>query len=102
MNKNEVIACLIFIISTNFAQAFDLDMTVDDEIRKKWFITRAVEERNQDIENALKHWDYITEAGQKYVKPYRREADMIINGKADLKYFAQILEYIHTITNNFQ
>ena len=40
--------------------------------------------------------------GEKYVKPYRREADMIINGKADLKYFAQILEYIHTITNNFQ
>ena len=83
---------------------FDVKIYVetDDEIRKKWFITRAVEERNQDIENALKHWDYIAVAGEKYVKPYRREADMIINGKADLKYFAQILEYIHTITNNFQ
>ena len=83
---------------------FDVKIYVetDDEIRKKWFITRAVEERNQDVENALKHWDYIAVAGEKYVKPYRREADMIINGKADLKYFAQILEYIHTITNNFQ
>ncbi len=82
---------------------FDIKIYVetDDEIRKKWFLDRAVEERNQDIQNALKHWDYITEAGQKYVKPYRKESDMIINGKADLKYFAQILEYIHTITNNF-
>ena len=82
---------------------FDIKTYVetDDEIRKKWFIARAVEERNQDVQNALKHWEYITEAGQKYVKPYRKESDMIINGKADLKYFAQILEYIHTITNNF-
>lgn len=82
---------------------FDIKIYVetDDEIRKKWFIARAVEERNQDVQNALKHWEYITEAGQKYVKPYRKESDMIINGKADLKYFAQILEYIHTITNNF-
>ena len=83
---------------------FDVKIYVetDDEIRKKWFVTRAVEERNQDIQNALKHWDYIAVAGEKYVKPYRRESDIIINGKADLKYFAQILEYIHTITNNFQ
>ena len=82
---------------------FDIKIYVetDDEIRKKWFIARAVEERNQDVQHALKHWEYITEAGQKYVKPYRKESDMIINGKADLKYFAQILEYIHTITNNF-
>lgn len=83
---------------------FDVKIYVetDDEIRKKWFVDRAVEERNQDVQNALKHWDYIMQAGEKYVKPYRREADMVINGKADLKYFAQILEYIHTITNNFQ
>lgn len=82
---------------------FDVKIYVetDDEIRKKWFIDRAVEERNQDYQNALKHWEYITEAGTKYVKPHRKEADMVLNGKADLKYFAQILEYIHTITNNF-
>lgn len=83
---------------------FDVKIYVetDDEIRKKWFIDRAIEERNQDLQNALKHWDYISQAGEKYVKPYRKESDLIINGKADLKYFAQILEYIHTITNNFQ
>ena len=83
---------------------FDVKIYVetDDNVRKKWFIDRAINERNQNLENALKHWDYITEAGEKYVKPYRNQADIIINGKADLKYFAQILEYIHTITNNFQ
>ncbi len=83
---------------------FDVKIYVetDDDVRKKWFVDRAVEERNQDLDNALKHWNYILNAGEKYVKPFRREADMIINGKADLKYFAQILEYIHTITNNFQ
>lgn len=83
---------------------FDVKIYIetDDEVRKKWFIDRAITERNQDMENALKHWDYIAVAGEKYVKPYRKDADMILNGKANLKYFAQILEYIHTITNNFQ
>lgn len=83
---------------------FDVKIYIetDDEVRKKWFIDRAISERNQDEENALKHWDYIAVAGEKYVKPYRKEADLILNGKANLKYFAQIIEYIHTITNNFQ
>ena len=30
------------------------------------------------------------------------DADFVIDGNANLKYFDQILEYIHTITNNFQ
>ena len=38
---------------------------------------------------------------KKYVKQYRQNADIIINGDTDLEYFAQILEYMHTITNNF-
>ena len=58
--------------------------------------------KNQCLENAQKHWNYIAEAGEKYVKPFRKEADLVINGNSDLKYFAQILEYIYTITNNFQ
>lgn len=83
---------------------FDIKIYVetDDAIRKKWYIDRAIEERNQNFDNAMKQWNYITSAGEKYVKPYRRESDMIINGKADLKYFAHILEYIHTITNSFE
>ncbi len=73
----------------------------DLEIRKDRFLRRAYMERNQDLDNAKKHWDYILGAGEKYVQPYRKEADIIINGDADLGYFTQILEYIHTITNNF-
>ena len=73
----------------------------DFEIRKDRFMKRACTERNQDIENAKKHWEYILGAGQKYVQPYRDDADIIINGDSDLTYFAQILEYFYTITNNF-
>ena len=82
---------------------FDIKIYVetDMEIRKERFLKRAYMERNQDLENAKKHWEYIIGAGEKYVKPYRKEADIIINGEANLEYFAQILEYIHTITNNF-
>lgn len=82
---------------------FDIKIYVetDLEIRKERFLRRAYMERNQDLENAKKHWDYILGAGEKYVQPYRKEADIIINGDADLGYFTQILEYIHTITNNF-
>lgn len=82
---------------------FDIKVYVetDLDIRQKWFLERACKERNQDLENAKKHWDYILGAGEKYVKPLKKEADIIINGKTNLAYFCQILEYIHTITNNF-
>ena len=74
----------------------------DLDIRRERFLTRAYTERNQDLENAKKHWDYILGAGKKYVKPARAEADIILNGDVDLPYFCQILEYIYTITNNFE
>ena len=88
----------------NNNEIFDIKIYVetDIELRKKWFLNRACTERNQDLENAKKHWDYIIGAGNKYVKPYRNDADIIINGASDLNYFAQILEYINTITNNFE
>ena len=83
---------------------FDIKVYVETDInlRKERFLTRAYTERNQDIENAKKHWEYILGAGQKYVQPYRAEADIIINGDTNLTYFSKILEYIHTITNNFE
>lgn len=83
---------------------FDVKIYVeaDNTIRKDRFISRACKERNQSMENAMKHWDYIMNAGEKYVKPFRNEADLVLNGNADLIYFSEILEYIHTITNNFQ
>lgn len=83
---------------------FDIKVYVETDIniRRDRFMTRAYMERNQDLENAKKHWEYILGAGEKYVKPAREEADIIINGDTNLAYFSQILEYIHTITNNFE
>jgi len=93
-------------IATMYEQvkdAFDIKIYVEteNELRKSRFMNRAVEERNQSMDNAQKHWNYIAQAGEKYVKPFRKEADLVINGNSDLKYFAQILEYIYDITNNF-
>lgn len=83
---------------------FDIKIYVetDNELRQSRFISRAIEERNQDKENALKHWNYISNAGEKYVKPFRKEADLVLNGNSNLEYFGQILEYIYNITNNFE
>ena len=83
---------------------FDIKVYVETDIniRKDRFLKRAYTERNQPLEEAKKHWDYILVAGEKYVKPSRDEADIILNGDTNLAYFCKILEYIHTITNNFQ
>ena len=83
---------------------FDIKVYVETDIniRRDRFMTRAYMERNQDLDNAKKHWDYILVAGEKYVQPAREEADIIINGDTNLNYFKHILEYIHTITNNFE
>lgn len=83
---------------------FDIKIFVetDEEIRKERFISRAVNARNQDPENALKHWEYIQDAGKKYITPSRPYMDIILNGDCNLPYFTQILEYLYTITNNFQ
>ncbi|MBQ7127078.1 AAA family ATPase [bacterium] len=83
---------------------FDIKVYVeaDDDIRRERFLRRAYTERNQDIENAKKHWDYIVGAGEKYVQPAREFADLVLNGSTDMDYFIHLLEYIHTITNNFE
>ncbi len=83
---------------------FDIKIYVetDNEIRKNRFMTRASNERNQTEENAMKHWNYLISAGEKYVKPFRPQADLILNGNADLEYLSEILKYIHAVTNNFE
>ncbi len=83
---------------------FDIKIYIEttDDIRRKRFMKRAIEERNQNELNAQKQWDYIVEAGIKYVQPGRNNADFVLDGNVNLKYFDKILEYIHTITNNFQ
>lgn len=81
---------------------FDIKIYIETHCneREQRFLNRA-KERNQNDENAKKHWEYVKIAGQKYVQPSRNESDMIICGNANLEYFSQIIEYIHTITNNF-
>lgn len=87
----------------NVKDIFDIKIYIEADLeeRKKRFFSRAAK-RNQNEENAQKHWDYIIGAGEKYIQPFKNEADLVISGNADLNYFSQILEYIHTITNNFQ
>lgn len=91
----------MFIDNTDLFDA-KVYVETEDEVRKGWFLARALNERNQDMENAKKHWNYIVDAGNKYIKPIRNDADIIINGLSGLDYFTIILEYIYTITNNFQ
>lgn len=83
---------------------FDIKIYVETEndIRKTRFVKRAIEERNQTEENAIKHWEYLLSAGQKYVVPFRENADFVLDGNSDLNYFRKILEYINTVTNNFE
>lgn len=85
-------------------ELFDVRIYIETEnsIRRERFIRRAVSERNQTRENAQKQWEYLLSAGQKYVIPSRSCADFVLDGNSDLNYFDQILEYINTITNNFQ
>ena len=81
---------------------FDIKIFVDidKKLQKRWFLNRATE-RNQDGENALKHWDYVQIASEKYVQPQKAECDVIINGESHLIYYKQFLEYMYTVTNSF-
>ncbi len=82
---------------------FDVKIYVeaDNEIRKERFMKRAGEERNQNLDKAEQHWNYLEHTGSQHVRPCRQEADFVLNGNSNLKYLALVLEYIHTITNNF-
>ncbi len=81
---------------------FDIKIYIDldEQERKRRFLNRAIS-RNQDNENALKHWNYILDAGKKYLQPHKKDCEIIINGECDLEYFAHMVEYIKLITNNF-
>ena len=49
----------------NVKDVFDIKIYVEteNELRKNRFMSRAIEERNQSEENAMKHWHYIADAG---------------------------------------
>lgn len=93
-------------IATMYEQVrdiFDVKIYIEtkNDIRRERYLHRAQTERNQNEENAIKQWEYIVSAGQKYVTPNRDFADFVLDGNSDLKYFDQILEYLNTVTNNF-
>lgn len=81
---------------------FDIKIYIDlnEEERKRRFLNRAIQ-RNQNHENALKHWNYILQAGKKYLQSQKENCEIIINGECDLNYFSHMVEYINLITNNF-
>ena len=105
VNSNKVVVVEgIATMYKDVKDVFDIKIYIETEndIRRERFIKRAKAERNQNEENAIKQWEYLLSAGEKYVLPGRNYADFVIDGNSDLKYFDQILEYLHTITNNFQ
>ena len=82
---------------------FDIKIYVEttEKTRKKRFLERA-ENRNQDRENAFKHWNYVKKAGKKYIKPAKEFSDIVLNGECNIQYFVQITEFINHITNCFE
>lgn len=86
----------------DLAELFDIRIYIEipDEIRESRFMQRAVS-RNQDTENAKKHWQYLNSASAQHVKPQRNKCEIIVSGECDLTYFRDILEYLKYITNNF-
>lgn len=81
---------------------FDIRVYIDldEQERKNRFMNRA-KTRNQDDLNAIKHWEYILNAGKKYIIPNKSKCDILINGECDLEYFTHMIEYVNLITNNF-
>lgn len=81
---------------------FDIKIYIElNEIeRKRRFFERAAI-RNQDEENASKHWEYILNAGKKYVASNKDKCDVVINGECNFDYFSKMVEYIYLITNDF-
>ncbi len=102
LSKKIIIVEGVCSLYRDLADIFDIKIYIDldEDERKKRFLNRA-QSRNQDQNNALKHWDYICEAGKKYVMPKKDLCDIIINGECDLKYFTHMVEYINLVTNNF-
>lgn len=82
----------IAVLYPEIRDIFDIGIYVDIEEneRKERFIKRAIEERHQDLEGAEKLWDTINESAKQYIRPTKKHADMIINGKASIEDFRAI------------
>ena len=66
---------------------------IDKDSRYSRFMERA-KTRNQDNEGAEYLFNYTEKSGEKYIKPIKDTADLVINGKCDLDYFKKIVEKV--------
>ncbi|MBR2386211.1 hypothetical protein IKA92_02810 [bacterium] len=57
----------------------------DEEVRKNRLIERA-RERGEDLDEALFHWNYVKEAGRKFVQPLKEKCDVVLSGEFDTEY----------------
>ena len=54
MDRNSFIIIFLLLISINCSQAFDLDMTVDDDIRKNYNSSKLIKDTNtEDADESL-------------------------------------------------
>ena len=80
---------------------FDLKVFVDIDAstQKERYLVRC-KERNQAVEDAKKQLEIVTNSAQKYIKPTKKYADIVLNGNANveqLKIFAMnFLRIIHS------
>ena len=66
MDRNSFIIIFLLLISINCSQAFDLDMTVDDDIRKNYNSSKLIKDTNtEDADESLPALPEIS----KYNKP---------------------------------
>lgn len=65
---------------------------VDEEERYSRYIKRAVASRNQTVDDAIKQYETINKSAQIYLRPQRKYADVIINGKAQIEDIEQLAE----------
>ncbi len=67
---------------------------VDEKIRKKRYVFRAMEKRGQKEEDTLKQYEIVNASAQKYIVPQREYADVIINGDAGIENFSYLAREI--------
>ena len=57
---------------------------VDEEIRLKRYIKRAIESRNQTELDAIKQYETVNKSAKIHLRPQKKYADVIINGNANI------------------
>ena len=84
----------IAVFYPNVRDLFDIRfyVEVDEETRVKRYVKRAIECRQQTEQSALEQYETINKSAQIYLRPQRKYADVIINGKAEIEDFVKITE----------